>query len=682
MHSGSSLLGILLFLINVAVVFHHPIPPGGAQQEASTSREADLRTERALLAALGRVRARLSTPRPLRPRDQNSDVNSQELINLAQQLSTSQNMSEYDQADDVPSEIDDEEMDETYCPEEVRISSERTVSLATMKIILDLHAKRRSEHQIQKQYRWYRRQYLKTFRDCIARGGIRKSEALTSMSDTVAGIFRESRDKGYPVRGHDIRSWARVEGKKVGLRNFVASATWLANFKKRYNVKSRKVTKVVSQNFRANAAEDMKKADEFRKDYSERLSYFFRHKFIWNVDQVGFNYEQSTDRTLSNKGERDTVLVAGTRNKRTHSYTTQPMISRSGHVIGKLAIILQEPKGSFGPRVAEKVQALENDYGNIVAFASKSGKMDSDLTERWVESVLIPAMNYSEALIGPDDQLHEDQGAERQPGNLLRSENRGVDQEDEQCYQKAVSQSTNCDALYWPDSSYCHADAAKQARNDCLSPPHRLLLMDSWAGNRPITRLGRMRSIKTLTVPERTTGQLQPLDVGFMRQYKIFVNRITNQAHYHDLIKDVTSREGILNMHSLIWNQFSAPAYTSMIRNCWNKTDLNFDDGEVEDPLPKVREIQFAFKDTECSVRDCENHAFIRCAHCGKVLCLHHFLERNCFHDPLSPLENHLNLTESAMVVADVDEEFDEELLYDMNEEKDVPESSNDDDSE
>lgn len=33
-------------------------------------------------------------------------------------------------------------------------------------------------------------------------------------------------------------------------------------------------------------------------------------------------------------------------------------------------------------------------------------------------------------------------------------------------------------------------------------------------------------------------------------------------------------------------------------------------------------------------MRDCNHPAFIRCAHCGRVLCLEHFLERTCFHSP------------------------------------------------
>ena len=36
----------------------------------------------------------------------------------------------------------------------------------------------------------------------------------------------------------------------------------------------------------------------------------------------------------------------------------------------------------------------------------------------------------------------------------------------------------------------------------------------------------------------------------------------------------------------------------------------------------------------ERHVANCTKHAFIRCAHCGKLLCLEHFLDRVCFHEP------------------------------------------------
>lgn len=90
----------------------------------------------------------------------------------------------------------------------------------------------------------------------------------------------------------------------------------------------------------------------------ENLS--FDKSKIWNFDQTGFNYEPANLRTLSFKGEWDTILMINSRNKHTHSYTSQPMISRDGKLFPKLLLVTQEPDNGFGPITAVRK------YGNIV----------------------------------------------------------------------------------------------------------------------------------------------------------------------------------------------------------------------------------------------------------------------------------------------------------------------------
>lgn len=59
----------------------------------------------------------------------------------------------------------------------------------------------------------------------------------------------------------------------------------------------------------------------------------------------------------------------------THSYTIQLTISCNGRLLSPLSIVLQEPSGTFEPRMKENLlRAL-----NIIVTASKSGKMTSDI---------------------------------------------------------------------------------------------------------------------------------------------------------------------------------------------------------------------------------------------------------------------------------------------------------------
>lgn len=107
------------------------------------------------------------------------------------------------------------------------------------------------------------------------------------------------------------------------------------------------------------------------------------------------------------------------------------------------------------------------------------------------------------------------------------------------------------------------------------------------------------------------------------------------EAFYNDSLNSVTNREGILNIQSLIHNQLSSPQYRDMILYAWRNTDPNFNRGELSSYPPKmVSNIQFEFDAaSRCQVPGCSRHAFIKCAHCGKLLCHHHFINRTCVHN-------------------------------------------------
>lgn len=143
----------------------------------------------------------------------------------------------------------------------------------------------------------------------------------------------------------------------------------------------------------------------------------------------------------------------------------------------------------------------------------------------------------------------------------------------------------------------------------------------------------KSNGVKLLSIPPRTTGDIQPLDVVFNLQYKLFVKRLTEQARLANITKEVITREGIINFQSLIYNQFSSPAYTDLIKHSWHNTDPEFYRHERRNKPDNVLRIQFGKEPgTKCSVRGCQNLAFTICAWCKRPLCIHHFLNRTCFH--------------------------------------------------
>lgn len=641
-----------------------PSRPEESDEESGDDSQPDPRSvEKVLQRALDLHRQSMnqSTKRPMRSRTSQHDEGARAVLDALNRPSTSGiNLPPQDTQDDdeTGTSIDDIDADPNYCPEVLKLPK-MDVSFETMQRIIALRDSGRSHDKIKKLYTWYDRKYYSRFVECVQRGH-KRSEISRLLGESVYKTFSDARARGFPIRGYKISEWARREARLLGLtREFHASRSWLDKFKRNFRVSSRKVTKIVSQNQLDKRSGDLAKIEEFRETFTSRSQYF-RQKLIFNVDQTGFNLEQSTARTLSHKGERDTILHAQNRNKQTHSYTSQPVITRSGHLAGKIALLFKEDGGKFGPRVSKKIEQLESEYGNIKMYAGTSSIMTNEIQHHWCKDVLVDLISESEKRSAEDDFDRSTRNASQ----LLRGRDQGMDDDDVGCFAEARD-SHNCSRLTWPKSVNCDNVARRHARKLCLNEPKGLILYDHYSNNKPIGQWARAYNIKPMIIPERTTSDLQPLDVIFNRQYKIFVNRITEQAHYDDMIGDVTSREGIMNMHSLIWNQLSSPIYRDMIRWAWHKTDANFDNNEISHVPPMmVRAVQFAFNETHCDIDTCTDHPFTRCSHCGKVFCLRHFLARTCFHNDSSanvaPIDRH----DALRLMGDLTDDDDEELFF------------------
>lgn len=189
-----------------------------------------------------------------------------------------------------------------------------------------------------------------------------------------------------------------------------------------------------------------------------------------------------------------------------------------------------------------------------------------------------------------------------------------------------------------------------------------LLIADTWSGQRggPIIDFMREEQWDRLAIPEKTTGDIQPLDVVLMRQYKIFLNRLTELARQLNMTDKITDRLAVLNVQSLVWNQFMSPAYKDLLLYAWHDTDPDFSRNELRRfPPLNVDAIQFK-RDlrTRCEVPGCTRKSHIRCSHCGKNICLAHFLERICFHTPAKEFPRFLQAGESQDIIEDEYERF------------------------
>lgn len=181
----------------------------------------------------------------------------------------------------------------------------------------------------------------------------------------------------------------------------------------------------------------------------------------------------------------------------------------------------ERARGNFGPKILRHVCDLERRYRNIRIVASTSGKLTKELVLFWVQNVLQPAVRQ---LPPPDAET----------------------------------------------------EASR----------HALLLMDVWSGQQgeAVAEALQTAGTEVLTIPKLTISELQPLDVFFNRQYKRLWKRIRQAASDDSdaALAQLLSRDGILNVQSLMWDQFNSPRYENMLRYAWRKTDLFFDHGELD----------------------------------------------------------------------------------------------------
>ena len=510
-------------------------------------------------------------------------------------------------------------VDENYQQEPIFIAgTNRRISVDTMRRVIDMHEQNRSEQGIRGKYRWYNRQYLDRFKQYLEAGGNR-GHKHAAIDKAVAEKVKDARDRRLPVHDYMIKKWGLEVADRLGAFEFKAGHTWIQNIKKRHGIASRKVTKYSSRAENEQQEETQRSQERFLEEYG-RIRHLFPRRLVWNFDQSSFKYEVSNERTLSFVGERDTVLNLDSRNKNTHSYTVQATISRSGHLIGRLLLCMQEDQDSFGPRVQRQVDELVEQYGNIMVYASRSGKMTRSLINRWLEEELIPNMNR--AMRANDGET------------VIGSQNSSTSR---QCLINDGAGPSWANSTEELDDEQRSILKIRNSSNTYVARPDLLLLADSWGGHSSDSIIQELaeRRIQMFQIPKHTTGYLQPCDVGLFRQHKRFRKLISEEASSNNLTREIMTRAGIINFQSLIWNQLQAPAYRDLLLWSWRHTDPEFSNDELQNGAPPavVNDINFNFERHQtCGHPGCNATAFIRCSHCGKYLCIRHFLDRECFH--------------------------------------------------
>jgi len=76
---------------------------------------------------------------------------------------------------------------------------------------------------------------------------------------------------------------------------------------------------------------------------------------VFNSDQSGVKKSHGSERTLDFLGVKAVPSVVQNKNATTHSYTVQPSINADGELLEPTLLVLAEPHGEFGERVAQRM---------------------------------------------------------------------------------------------------------------------------------------------------------------------------------------------------------------------------------------------------------------------------------------------------------------------------------------
>lgn len=311
-----------------------------------------------------------------------------QLISVLQLLTTSPEMidgdimldiDEYDDADESYT-IESDDTEQTY------VASNRSYSYQTMCEIVQ-YANSHQFSSVKRRYRLIKdKKQLRRIRKYVRQEGTRQQK-LKQLDQLVLNEFIQARAECLPIHDQDLKRIAISKARKLSLINFVASSSWLLNFKHRHHITSRKVTKFVTKNYVADRERLINDEKIFLRKAEQAIAQF-KPTHVLNADQSAFEYEVPSTRTLSMSGEKITLGRVTSQSAVTHSHTIMPIISMNGEIVGPALICLQEPSGRLGPRVLETMYKAQN----IHVTCSKSGKLTKSHIKYWAQKVLRPSV--------------------------------------------------------------------------------------------------------------------------------------------------------------------------------------------------------------------------------------------------------------------------------------------------
>ena len=79
----------------------------------------------------------------------------------------------------------------------------------------------------------------------------------------------------------------------------------------------------------------------------------------------------------------------------------------------------------------------------------------------------------------------------------------------------------------------------------------------------------KIKGCTRLEIPKKTTSIAQTLDVYFNRQYKAIVRKVHDCIRLGELDINISERNNIIKLNSLVYNQVSSQKFENITRYAW-----------------------------------------------------------------------------------------------------------------
>ena len=119
--------------------------------------------------------------------------------------------------------------------------------------------------------------------------------------------FCERRSQFKSVHDRNLQKWAMHKTHELNVQ-VKASRRWVSNFKRRYKIVDRKITKFVTSRYSSNQQDILESANKFREEMKKKCANY-DDDCIWNVDETGIQKEMRTGRTLWFRNEKKVLAL-------------------------------------------------------------------------------------------------------------------------------------------------------------------------------------------------------------------------------------------------------------------------------------------------------------------------------------------------------------------------------------